>query len=137
MAMLSRPPEELPPSQSSPASGGGRACTGCRGKPGQGIIARSKEGKGHVIVEAIYVQSLLESCSRSRLRGRRANEKARHVSGLFVPSHRGHCPGSKAITRRVVTGAATGSKRQRRTAAIASRSNTRGGLARTTRALVT
>ena len=35
--------------------------------------------------------------------------------------------------RRVVTGASTGSKRQRRTALSASRSNTRAGVARTTR----
>ncbi len=46
-------------------------------------------------------------------------------------------PGLKPIVRRVVTGASSGSKRHRRTAFNASRSNTRAGVARTTRALVT
>ncbi len=46
-------------------------------------------------------------------------------------------PGLNANVRRVVTGALTGSKRQRLVAFSASRSNTRGGVARSTRALVT
>ena len=46
-------------------------------------------------------------------------------------------PGLKPIVRRVVVADATGWKRQLRTALSAARSNTRGGLARTTRGLLT
>src|SRR5690606_10204461 len=65
-------------------------------------------------------------------------EKARRLPGLsfgLVP--RAYSFGVKARVRRVVTGASIGSYFQRRTAFIASRSKTRGGLERTTRTSVT
>src|SRR5690606_20911333 len=69
------------------------------------------------------------------------NEEARPRPGFSVLDRGGgrgaYCAGVKLIVRRVVTGAGTGSERQRRPAASASRSKVRGGLDWTTRADVT
>lgn len=66
------------------------------------------------------------------------NKKARIAPGLLHATiETDQPPGANASVRRVVTGAPTGSNFQRLTALSASRSNTRDGVARSTRALVT
>ena len=75
---------------------------------------------------------------RFELPGLWLNSEELHAPGfLLVGSPVDQPPGLNPIVRRVVTGEATGWNRQRLTAASASRSNTRGGVARTTRAPLT
>src|SRR5690606_14002581 len=82
----------------------------------------------------------LRRAAPSPARGGRSKKEARRSAGLLRSAPAGggaYCEGLKLMVRRVVTGAGTGTKRQRRTALSASRSKVRAGLAWTTRAELT
>src|SRR5690606_21875688 len=105
-------------------------------RPGPGAVAA---GGAPVPPREAGDLGLMQAGRRPRRQRYVHHEEARRMPGFFFfrDDPASYCDGLKLMVRRVVTDAGTGSKRQRRTALIASRSNTRGGSARTTRTALT